>query len=178
MLLTLKISKLRFFLGSTPDCCHLQDLETAMKQSSILKEIDVELRIEITRSTATRSHDDWKQLPKAIHIYCSYSLASKCRVLLNLLYGSQNTSGYPLGRKMVFVPNIFDRRFPSTQTATMKLRNAIFLQKTFLHRLQVTEYEGVVGLHYDIPCKNVDRTLRETLMSICSTKSVNDYSLV
>lgn len=163
--------KAGFLLGSIPDCCHQKDLETTLLQHPIMQGIELELRVELARVTQGKIQSDERMsMPKAIHLYCAYDKAHKCRMLLNSLYGSKNQSGYPQGRKMVFVPNIFDKRFPSTARATMKFKNAVFLQKNYLDKVKVTYFDGVVGLDFPITLGSPPQklSLRQVIMAAYS----------
>ena len=63
---------------------------------------------------------------------------------LNKIYGSQNKEGiYPLGICMVFIPNIFDTRFPSTSKYDARYYKSATKQKKFLEN---TSWEYINGI--------------------------------
>jgi hypothetical protein len=53
----------------------------------------------------------------------------------------------------------------------MKFKNAIGTQKNYLNTIEVTPYDGVVGLDYAITCDDSEHSLREVLMCTCNPKT-------
>lgn len=83
---------------------------------------------------------------------------------LNKLYGSQNQYGYPLGKYLVFVPNLQNSRFPETTKKQQQYTNAISLQKGFFLKTLVSTLSVVNGLDLVLNSVEGRASLRQVLM--------------
>ena len=91
----------------------------------------------------------------------------KARSALNYIYGGQNSAGYPLGRKMVFVTNPFDTRFPMTTVSKARYHGSIAKQRAWERKIIVFRIQGIRGLDYPIPEAH-NKTLQQVIMSTTS----------
>ena len=154
------IVKSGHLLGSTPGCLNKEDLEESIMAQPIMKNIEIEVRIEFCRLTNRKKFDqeEREQSVKAAHIWVAWDKARQARAALNYIYGGQNSAGYPLGRKMVFVPNPYDTRFPMTAVSKARYLGLIAKQRTWLRKIIVFRIQGIRGLDYPIREAN-DKTL-------------------
>jgi hypothetical protein len=161
------VSKAGFLLGSIPQSSNNNDLEQSLMDHPGSKKKEFEIRTEFIRIHKGKLMEGEKEMStRALHIYCAYKETTAVRKLLNDIYGSRNDSGYPLGKKMVFVPNIHDTRFPKTSKETYRYNKAIDQQRIFSNTVEIESMNGVLGLDYVL--KKAQISLRQIIMATCS----------
>ena len=164
------VVKAGFLLGSTPGCHNSNCLEEALKTYPLLYNKDVECRVEFIRLKKGRlDKEERENTTRAVHIHCAYKEAANIRKAMNHIYGSNNKWGYPLGKKMVFVPHMFDKRFPITKAASIRYKKAVAQQKAFMETVEIESFQGIIGLDYSNKASD-NRTLRQIVMSTISEK--------
>jgi hypothetical protein len=156
-------SNVGFLLGSTPGCFNAANLEAALMQHTAMPTRELEIRMEYIRREKGGKIDR-KTSSQAIQIYCHIAQAAAVRLAMLKIYGGGNTTGYPLGRKAIFVPTIFDQRFPVTSNHRINYHKAADKQKEFVLKLKTYEFEGVLGLDYRL--KGAKISLRQAIMSV------------
>lgn len=162
-----------WWLGSHPATMNSADMEQAISQHPKMRGIPIEIRTQPIRLTAQGKIPNEEQV-KACHLHTEFDAVAKCRRAMNEIYGSRTTTGFPLGKKMRFVPNVADSRFPCTMQTRSNVKAMLAKQKRFLKKTKTSTNWSIRGLDYMV--EEIGFTLRQALMGIRSA-SDNDRNL-
>jgi hypothetical protein len=110
-----------WLLGSTPDSCNINNMKLAHENHPGLG-IECEPRVQAIRLYPEKNNIPPEQQVKAVHIYVAKSNVAAARRQYNLVYGS-NSSEYPMGQVMRYIPDASDPSYPvSMQTRAKVIR--------------------------------------------------------
>jgi hypothetical protein len=164
-----------WLLGSHPATMNLKDMEQALSQHPLMRDIPIELRNQSIKLNPQEKIDP-DQAVKAVHVYTDFFLATKCRQALNSIYGSSSRKEtLPLGKLLRFVPNIADGRYlctTATRSSVVALKSK---QKRFLAQTKTMTNYTIRELDYVIP--ELKLSLRAALTYLRSASN-NDRNLL
>jgi hypothetical protein len=157
-----------WLLGLIPETANLNHMKQACEAHPLLKEFQLEARVQVIKLMAGKQDTPLDMQVKAIHIIGDDTLTAKGRKALNQTFGSR-TPGYPQQRPAKFIPNAADTRFPVTQQRLRDIVKMIGKQKKIMKLAKPLNTDTICGLHYLVP--ELGYTLCQILMSMRSPKN-------
>jgi hypothetical protein len=153
-----------WMLGGIPETANLNDMKEACENHPLLKEFQIEARVQVIRVFAGKQNTPVHLQVKAIHIIGDDLLTAKGRKAFNKVFGSRNEGGFPQQRIMRFIPHIADPRFPTSQARVKDVVKMIAKQKNIMKNAKVINTDTISSLHYYVP--QIGYTLCQLLMSM------------
>jgi hypothetical protein len=157
-------SSIGWLLGSTPDTGNINDMKLAHEHHPSLG-IECEPRGQAIHLYPGRNNIPAVQQVKAIHIYvASGNVTTACRAYNLTFGGSTNSTGYPLGQVLWFLPDISDPCYPASMQTRAKVIRMMSKQKHLLTSTTFILTSTIAGLH--VYYEDVGYTLCEILMGL------------